>query len=208
YRYFPDPDLMAFVPTEEWLAEVRKRVVELPLARKQRFMREYKLPPADAQAFVDDVPLGDYFEKVASHTQNPKGAANWVINNLRALMAQTGTTLKDLKFEPRAIAELVSLVDLGKISSKTAQEVFSEMFATGESPAAIVSRKGLGQVSDVSAIEAFCDQVIAANPGPVSDYKAGKAAALNFLKGQVMKLSRGRANPVLVGQILEEKLRS
>lgn len=208
YRYFPDPDLMPFVPSKEWIEEVRRRVVELPLARKQRFMRDYKLPPSDAQAFVDDVPLGNYFEKVAKYTPNPKGAANWVINNLRALMTQTGTSLEQLRFRPESIAELVELVDSGKISSKTAQEVFSEMFGTGESPASIVARKGLAQVSDTAAIEAFCDQVIAANPGPVADFKNGKTAALNFLKGQVMKLSRGRANPALVGEILARKLKA
>jgi aspartyl-tRNA(Asn)/glutamyl-tRNA(Gln) amidotransferase subunit B len=207
YRYFPDPDLMAFVPGEQWVNEVRKCMVELPLARKQRFLRDYKLPPGDAQVFVDDVPLGDYFELVARHTSNPKGAANWVINNMRALMAQTGTALKDIRFKPEAIGELVALVDQGKISSKSAQEVFAEMFLTGESPSAIVDRKGLVQVSDIEVVEAFCDQAIAANPGPVADFKAGKAAALNFLKGQVMKLSRGRANPALVGEILEKKLK-
>lgn len=207
YRYFPDPDLMAFVPTDEWMRDVRAGLVELPLARKQRFMREYQLPATDAQTFVDDVRLGNYFEQVARCTSNLKGAANWVINNMRALMVQTGTGLTALRFKPEAIAELVGLVDQGKISSKSAQEVFEEMFNSGEAPSAIVNRKGLVQVSDTAAIESFCEQAIAANPGPVSDYRAGKTAALNFLKGQVMKLSRGKANPALVGQILERKLK-
>jgi aspartyl-tRNA(Asn)/glutamyl-tRNA(Gln) amidotransferase subunit B len=207
YRYFPEPDLMPFAPTDEWRAEVRRRVVELPLARKQRFMRDYQLPAGDAQTFVWDVPLGDYFEKVAKQSANPKAVANWVINNLRAKLAESPVTLAELKFPPAALLELAGLVDAGKISSSIAQQVFAEMFASGESPAAIVERKGLAQVSDTGAIEKFCDDAIAANPGPVADYKAGKAAALNFLKGQVMKLSKGKANPALVGEILERKLK-
>ncbi|HOY60759.1 MAG TPA: Asp-tRNA(Asn)/Glu-tRNA(Gln) amidotransferase subunit GatB [Verrucomicrobiota bacterium] len=206
YRYFPDPDLMAFEPTESWLDEVRGRVVELPLARKQRIMRDYQLPAADAQTFVDDAALGAYFEGVAGQTRNPKAIANWVINNLRAHLAQSQTTLADLRFRPAHLIELVELVDSGRISSRIAQEVFAELFATGQSPAAIVQRKGLSQVSDAGALEALCDEAIAANPGPVADYRAGKSAALNFIKGQVMRLSKGKANPAMAGEILERKL--
>src|SRR5215471_12752999 len=208
YRYFPEPDLMPFQPAEGWLQEVSSRVVELPLARKHRFMRTYQLPAADAQTFVWDVLLGDYFEGIAKQTKNPKALANWLINNLRAKLTESGLKLPELKFKPAALIELVELVDSGKISSKIAQDVFSEMFASGESPLAIVEKKGLAQVSDTSALGGFCDQAIAANPGPVADYKAGKGAALNFLKGQVMKLSKGKANPALVGEILERKLKA
>src|SRR5437867_4152171 len=233
YRYFPEPDLMPFVPTDDWLAEVKKRVVELPLARKQRFMRDYQLPASDAQTFVWDVPLGNYFENIARQSKNPKAVANWVINNLRAKLAEGSSrrkealtsfddsarqdgslltsaarvTLTDLKFKPEAILELVGLVETKTISTAIAPQVFGEMFDTGESPTAIVQKKALAQVSDTGAIEKFCDEVIAANPGPVSDYRSGKTAALNFLKGQVMKLSKGKANPALVGEILEGKLK-
>ena len=117
------------------------------------------------------------------------------------------TTLADLKFQPDALLELVALVEAKTISSSAAQQVFAEMFATGKAPAAIVQEKGLAQVSDTGAIEKFCDEAIAANPAPVADYKAGKVAALNSLKGQVMKLSKGKANPALVGKILERKLK-
>jgi len=231
YRYFPDPDLMPQAPTDAWLAEVKARVVELPLARKQRFMKDYGLPASDAQTFVWDVPLGNYFEGIAKKSKNPKSIANWVINNLRAKLAEsssrceeapsedppidqsrltsaaTGITLANLKFKPEAILELAGLVEAKTISSSAAQQVFAEMFDTGKSPAVIVQEKGLAQVSDTGAIEKFCDEAIAANPGPVADFKAGKAAALNFLKGQVMKLSKGKANPALAGEILERKLR-
>jgi aspartyl-tRNA(Asn)/glutamyl-tRNA(Gln) amidotransferase subunit B len=207
YRYFPEPDLMPFVPDERWIAEVKQRVVELPLARKQRFMTKYQLPKADAQTFVDDVSLGTYFERVATESNNPKAVANWVINNLRAKLTETGSTLTEIKFPTNAIPELIALVDSGKISTRIAQDVFAEMFATGEAPAKIVEKKGLVQVSDTGAIEKLCDEAIAANARSVEDYKAGKAAALNFLKGQVMKLSKGKANPNLVGEILEQKLK-
>src|SRR5215471_16027911 len=208
YRYFPEPDLMPFEPTAAWLEEVSRRVVELPLARKHRFMRDYQLPASDAQTFVWDVPLGNYFEQIAKNAEHPKVLANWVINNLRAKMAESSVELPDLKFAPAAISELVGLVEAGKISSRIAQDVFVEMFDTGEAPSRIVEKKGLAQVSDSAAIEQFCDEVIAANPGPVADYKAGKTAAVNFLKGQVMKLSKGKANPTLVGEILERKLKA
>ena len=226
YRYFPDPDLMPLAPTDAWLAEVRQRVVELPLARKQRFMQAYQLPAGDAEVFKNDVALGNYFEPVARQTKNPKAAANWIINNLRAKLAEANereqaeqaalglepseiklTTLADLKFQPETMVELVGLVDAKTISSSAAQQVFAEMFATGKSPGAIVQEKGLAQVSDTGAIEQLCDEAIATNPKSVADYQAGKVAALNALKGQVMKLSKGKANPALAGEILERKLK-
>ncbi len=207
YRYFPEPDLMPFTPDEVWIGEVKMRVVELPLARKQRFMRDYQLPAADAQTFVRDAMLGDYFESIARHSKNPKGVANWVINNLRAKLAESQAALEELKFKPEAIGQLVALVDSGNISSKIAQDVFAEMFASGTAPASIVEQRGWAQVSDAGAIEQFCDDAIAANPKSAADFKAGNVNALNFLKGQVMKASKGKANPALVGEILEKKLR-
>jgi aspartyl-tRNA(Asn)/glutamyl-tRNA(Gln) amidotransferase subunit B len=208
YRYFPEPDLMPFAPTEEWLAEVRQRVVELPLARKQRFMSTYNLPAPDAESFVYDRPLAAWFESAAQGAKNSKSVANWVINNLRAKMAEANTRLDDVKIQPPHIQELVNLVETGKISSRIAQDVFADMFATGEAPTKIVEQKGLLQVSDTAEIEKLCQEVIAANPKSAADFVAGKAAALNFLKGQVMKLSKGKANPNLVGEILERKLKA
>src|SRR5277367_5922009 len=208
YRYFPEPDLMPFEPTPEWLAEVKGRVVELPMARKRRFMSDYQLPVPDAETFVNDVPLGNYFEQAVAVARNPKAVANWVINNLRAKMTETGTPLAQVKVKPAHIPELAGLVESGKISSSIAQSLFADMFATGDAPGAIVEKQGLAQVSDSGAIEKLCDEVIAANPKSAEDFRAGKAAALNFLKGQVMKLSKGKANPALVGEILEKKLKA
>jgi aspartyl-tRNA(Asn)/glutamyl-tRNA(Gln) amidotransferase subunit B len=208
YRYFPEPDLMPFVPSDEWIAAVKARAVELPLARKRRFVETYQLPTSDAQTFVDDVALGDYFEGIARQSKNPKAVANWVINNLRAKITESGLSLADVKFDPMHILELVALVEEKTISTSIAQTVFAEMFTTGNAPRAIVQEKGLAQVTDTSAIEKFCDEAITANPKSVADYKSGKVAALNALKGQVMKLSRGKANPNLVGEILERKLKA
>ncbi len=227
YRYFPDPDLMPLAPTDEWLASVKSHVVELPLVRKQRLMRDYALPAGDAEVFKSNVELGNYFEGIAKQSKNPKAVANWIINNLLAKLTEANAkeaidqaalgvdsadvkllTLADLKFKPEALLELVGLVEAKTISSSAAQQVFAEMFDTGKAPAVIVQEKGLAQVSDTGAIEQFCDEAIAANPNPVADYKAGKVAALNSLKGQVMKLSKGKANPALVGEILERKLKS
>jgi aspartyl-tRNA(Asn)/glutamyl-tRNA(Gln) amidotransferase subunit B len=226
YRYFPEPDLMPFMPTDEWLAEVKARVVELPLARKQRFLRDYQLPAGDAEVFKANVELANYFERIAKRANNPKAVANWVINNLQAKLAELNerekaaqsalgievdemklSSLADLKFPPEALLELVGLVEAKTISNSAAQTVFAEMFATGKAPGVIVQEKGLAQVSDAGAIEKICDEVIAAHPGPVADFRAGKAAALNFLKGQVMKLSKGKANPAVAGEILERKLK-
>ncbi len=214
YRYFPDPDLMPLAPTDEWLANVKSRVVELPLARKQRLMRDYALPAGDAEVFRSNVELGSFFEKTVgyqktySKTPNSKATANWVINNLSAKLTEKGQSPSDVDFLHIYIPELVDLVESKTISSSAAQQVFAEMFDTGKAPAAIVQEKGLAQVSDTGAIEKLCDEAIAANPNPVADYKAGKVAALNSLKGQVMKLSKGKANPALVGEILERKLKS
>jgi aspartyl-tRNA(Asn)/glutamyl-tRNA(Gln) amidotransferase subunit B len=230
YRYFPEPDLMPMQPGDDWIANVRTRVIELPLTRKQRLMRDYQLPAGDAEVFRSNVELGGYFENVAKQAKNPKAVANWVINNLQARLAEENERLRkaeeaefgipnsefripnslalaDLKFKPEALLELVALVENKTISNSAAQTVFAEMFTTGQAPAAIVQAKGLAQVSDTGAIETFCDDAIAANPGPVADYKGGKLAALNSLKGQVMKLSKGKANPALVGEILERKLK-
>ena len=208
YRYFPDPDLMPHCPSEEWLAAVREEVVELPLARKRRFMTSFQLPESDAEVLVADARLGNYFEEVSEGVENPKLVANWVINNLRAKLVETGISIADLKFSSTAIAELVGLVEGGQISSNMAQEIFADMFETGKDPKVIVEEKGLSQMSESGELEAFCRDAIEANPGPVDDFRKGKETALNFLKGQVMKASRGKANPQMVGDLLVKILNS
>ncbi len=133
--------------------------------------------------------------------------ANWVINNLRAKMTETGTSLDAVRLKPEHLQELIQLIDNDKISGTMAQDVFGQMFASGETAGKIVAREGLAQVNDTAAIEKLCDEVIAAHPKSAEDFRGGKAAALNFLKGQVMKASQGKANPQRVGEILERKLK-
>jgi aspartyl-tRNA(Asn)/glutamyl-tRNA(Gln) amidotransferase subunit B len=207
YRYFPDPDLVP-VKSEVLLAEVRERVPELPKAKRARFLEQYEVSPYDAGVLANDLELARYFETAAKGARKPKNVANWILNDLQSALGDVDRTISDCPIPPEALDELVNLIDSGKISGKQGKEVFAEMFASGKSAAAIVQEKGITQLSDVAAIEALCDQVIAANPKPAADFRSGNAASLNFLKGQVMKLSKGKANPALAGEILERKLKS
>ena len=206
YRYFPDPDLVP-VKTEVLLPDARTRIPELPKAKRARFVQQYEVSSYDAGVLANDLELARYFEAAAKDARKSKNVANWILNDLQNALSTAGKTISDCPIPPEALDELVNLIDSGKISSKQGKEVFAEMFASGKRAGDIVREKGIEQLSDASAIEAFCDQVIASNPKPAADFKAGNAASLNFLKGQVMKLSKGRANPQLAGEILERKLK-
>ena len=206
YRYFPDPDLVP-VKTEVLLAEVRQRVPELPKAKRARFVQQYQVSPYDAAVLANDLDLARYFETAAKGAKKPKNVANWILNDLQNALSVAGKTINDCPIPPEALDELINLIDSGKISGKQGKEVFAEMFASGKTATAIVKEKGIEQLSDLSAIEKLCDEVIGANPKPVADFKTGNVASLNFLKGQVIKLSKGKANPQLVGEILEKKLK-
>jgi aspartyl-tRNA(Asn)/glutamyl-tRNA(Gln) amidotransferase subunit B len=205
YRYFPDPDLLP-VKTAEIVEAARLRKPELPWEKRTRFVRDFGVSDYDASVLANDLALASYFESAARGAKKPKNVANWIINDLLSAMSAASLTIANCPIAPSSLDELVNLIDSGSINSKQGKEVFAEMFSTGKSAAAIVEEKGLKQESDTGAIEAFVDEVIAANPGPVADFKTGKASALNFLKGQVMKLSKGKANPALAGEILEKKL--
>jgi len=207
YRYFPDPDLVP-VKTEVLLAEVRQRVPELPKAKRDRFVQQYQVSPYDAAVLANDLDVARYFEAAAKGAKKPKNIANWILNELQNALSSAGKTITDCPIPPEAFDELVNLIDSGKISGKQGKEVFAEMFASGGRAPAIVKEKGIEQLSDLSAIEKLCAEVIAANPKPVADFKAGNISSLNFLKGQVIKLSKGKANPQLAGEILERKLES
>ena len=205
YRYFPDPDLMP-VQTEPLLAAARQRLPELPWDKRARFVADYGVSEYDAGVLADDLLLAAYFEEAAKQTPKPKAVANWILNDLLSALSASGQSLGECPLRPSGLVELISCIDAGTISGRQGKEVFAEMFASGKSAAAVVQEKGLQQVSDTGALEAFCDEVIAANPGPVADYRSGKTAAINFLKGQVMKLSKGKANPNAVSEILAAKL--
>jgi aspartyl-tRNA(Asn)/glutamyl-tRNA(Gln) amidotransferase subunit B len=194
------------VKTEALLAEVREHVPELPKAKRARFVEQYQVTPYDAAVLANDLDLARYFEAAAKNANKPKNVANWILNDLQNALSAAGKSIHECPIPPQALDELVNLIDQGKISGKQAKEVFAEMFASGNGAAAIAKEKGIEQLSDLSAIEALCEHVIAANPKPVADFKAGNIASLNFLKGQVIKSSKGKANPQLVGEILERKL--
>ncbi len=206
YRYFPDPDLVP-VKTAELVDSVRSRVPELPKAKRARFVRDYQVSEYDAGVLASDLALARYFELATKNSKKPKTVANWVLNDLQNALSTAGKTMTECPVPPGALDELIELMDAGKISSSQAREVFGEMFVSGKGASEIVKEKGIEQLSDMAALEALCVEVIAAHPKPAADFRAGNAASINFLKGQVMKLSGGKANPQVVGEILERKLR-
>ena len=206
YRYFPDPDLMP-VRTGDFMDEVRSRVPELPARKRERFESEYGVSRYDAGVLASDLALSSYYERAAKGAAKPKQVANWVLNDLQNALKNAGLAIADCPILPEALNGLVALIEEGKISGTQGKEVFAGMFAApGKSAAQVAEEKGLKQESDTGAIEAICDQVLAANPKAIAEYKGGKTASINFLKGQVMKLSQGKANPNVVGEVLARKL--
>ena len=205
YRYFPDPDLLP-VSSEVFMEEVHNRLPELPWDKRERFVREYGLSDYDAGVLADDRQLSAYFESAAKGAHKPKAIANYVLNDLLSALASSGKTITECPIPAEELDRLAVLVEKGKISSQQAKEVFAEMFATGKPAAMIVEEKGMRQESDPTAIVSLCSEVIAANPKSVEAFKAGKIAAINFLKGQVMKLSKGKANPNVVSEVLAKLL--
>src|SRR4051812_45013790 len=205
YRYFPDPDLVPIM-THKLVEDVRGRIPELPEAKRTRFVQDYGVTEYDAGLLANDLELADYFELAAKGAKNPKTVANWILNDLQNALTKSGKTVADCALPPQALQELIGLTDKGAISGTQAREVLSEMLVSGKDAAAIVKEKGIEQVSDLGALEALCDQVIAGHPKSVADFRRGQMASLNFLKGQVMKLSGGKANPHVVGDVLQAKL--
>ncbi len=203
YRYFPEPDLMPVAVNDAMLEDAHKLLPELPEAKRQRFVKQYGLPEYDAGVLVASAALASYYEKAAVRSKNPKAISNWVMTELLGKLSDITAS----PIAPEHLSELVAVIDAGQISGKMGKEVFAEMFTTGKSAAAIIKEKGLVQVSNAGVIEAFVDQAIAASPKSAADYRAGNVAAINSLVGQVMKLSKGKANPKLVGEVLERRLK-
>jgi aspartyl-tRNA(Asn)/glutamyl-tRNA(Gln) amidotransferase subunit B len=207
YRYFPEPDLPPLRIDSRWTDEIRGALPELPAARRDRFIRQYELSPYDADLLTQGRGLGDYFETVVREHARPKIVANWVLNELlRELPGDDDGAVATCPVPPANLAGLLKLVDDGTISGKIAKDVFEKMYRSGETAQHIVSREGLTQVADAGALGAVVDQVVAAHPKVVEDWKSGKKAAMGFLVGQVMKATGGRANPALVNSLLSEKL--
>ena len=207
YRYFPEPDLPPLQLSQEWIKSVRALLPELPAAKKQRFMTEYDLSAYDAGLLTQSRDLAAYFEAASDRAKNAKAVANWMSRNLLRRLNESDTEITDCRISPEALAEMITLIESGEISNRMAQEVFDQMFDTGKSAAAIVKEQGLAQISDESELEGIVAQVIAENPAAVQDFNQGKKRAVGFLVGQVMKATRGKANPGIVNQKLQEQLR-
>ena len=206
YRYFPEPDLVPLQVSQAWLDGIRSAMPELPAARRARFIESYGLREYDAAVLTADRALADYFEEAAAVSGDPKTTANWVTGDLMGLLNAEGRSIADSPVAAARLGELVALIGKGEISGKLAKEIFPKMVATGESPGAIIEREGLRQISDIAALETIIEQVLAGSAKQVEQYRAGKTTVMGFFVGQVMKATRGQANPAAVNELLKSKL--
>jgi aspartyl-tRNA(Asn)/glutamyl-tRNA(Gln) amidotransferase subunit B len=207
YRYFPDPDLLPVVIDETLISAVRASLPELPDAKRERFMRDYALPAYDAQVLTVDRPLADYYEAVAKATKAaPKIAANWVMGELTGALNRSALAIGDTRVPAAVLAALLDKIEAGTISGKIAKEVFEALWAGEGTVDQIIEKRGLTQISDSASIDKLVAEVIAANPTQVEQFRAGKQQVLGFLVGQVMKASRGKANPQQVNEALRKAL--
>jgi aspartyl-tRNA(Asn)/glutamyl-tRNA(Gln) amidotransferase subunit B len=207
YRYFPEPDLPPLVISSELIESVRRSLPELPDARRKRFMEEYNLSYNDAAQLVSSAALADYYEQAAKATGDPRAAANWIRSELLRELEAANITADKSPVSPEELAALLRLISEGQISGKQGKDVLVEMFASGRSASAIVNESGLVQLSDTGEIDAIIDQVIAANPQQLEQYRGGKETLFGFFVGQTMKASKGKANPKVVNERLKEKLK-
>jgi aspartyl-tRNA(Asn)/glutamyl-tRNA(Gln) amidotransferase subunit B len=206
YRYFPEPDLPPLEPDPAWVERIRSSLPELPAARRARYERELGLKPEQAVLISTSLPTAGFFEETVALGAEPRSAANWITQDLAGLLNKARIELPESKVTPGHVADLVRLVGDGTISATGAKQVLEEAFETGAAAEAIVEARGLLQVTDASALEAWVDEAIAENPGPVEQFRDGKEGILGFLVGQVMKKSGGSANPKLVNELLRERI--
>ena len=206
YRYFPEPDLVPLEVGSRWMEKIRETMPELPERKRQRFLDEYDLREYDASVLTSSRPLSDYFEEVAKASDDPKMAANWIMGDLLGALKAEGKEIAESPVSAAHMAELINLIAKGELSGKLAKEIFPKMLVGDGSPKAIMEREGLKQITDESALEKIVDQVVAGNPKQVEEYKAGKKSVIGYFVGQVMKATRGQANPQAVNQMLARKL--
>jgi aspartyl-tRNA(Asn)/glutamyl-tRNA(Gln) amidotransferase subunit B len=206
YRYFPEPDLLPLTIRDEWREALRSQMPELPAAKRKRFVEQYGISEYDAQVLTLTATAGDYFEEVARWSGEPKLAANWVMGDLTGALKAAGLEIEQSPVSAAQLAELLKLLASGEISGKLAKEIFPKMFASGRSASQIIEAEGLKQISDAGELEKIVDELLAANPKQVEQYRGGKKGVLGFFVGQVMKATRGQANPAVVNEILGRKL--
>jgi aspartyl-tRNA(Asn)/glutamyl-tRNA(Gln) amidotransferase subunit B len=206
YRYFPDPDLVPMETDQATIDRLRQILPEMPDSRRKRYVETWGLPEYDANLISTSREMADYFESAVKEYGEAKAVSNWLMVEMMRLMNQEKVEIPDVKIKPSALVKMLKLIDAGTISGKIAKTVFEEMFMTGNDPEAIVKEKGLVQISDSGELETIAQKVLEANPGPVADYLGGKAAALGFLVGQMMKETKGKANPGMVNELLKKEL--
>jgi aspartyl-tRNA(Asn)/glutamyl-tRNA(Gln) amidotransferase subunit B len=208
YRYFPDPDLVPLEISRDDVERLRQGLPALPWQRFERYTGEYKLSVKAAAQLIDNLSLAEYFDEVVARSKNPQQSSNFVLGDLSRLANETGTAVADSKVSVEHLAQLIALIESKRINSKIAKALLNRMWEGAGSPEAIVEAEGLAQTSDPAAVENFVDDVLADNAGVVADYKAGKTNVLGFLVGQVMKASRGKADPALANELVKKKLTS
>ncbi len=208
YRYFPEPDLVPFTVSEEYIENIRKELPELPDSRKERYMKEYALSSSDAVFMTNDKATADYFEAVVAEGAEPKAAVNWIMVEFASQLSNDGISIDKAPVTPKQLAEMLSLVAKGTISGKIAKKVFATMWKEGGSAEEIVKKEGLLQISDTGELQSLVDKVVSENPKAVEDFKAGKKKAVGALVGQIMKATKGKANPQVINELLNKKLAS
>ena len=206
YRYFPDPDLVPIVISDEWIEEVRKMLPELPMEKRERFIREYGIPSYDAIVLTASRDLADYYEDTVRLCEKPKIASNWIMGDVLRFLNEEKRAIKDCPVRPSALAEMINLIEDGTISGKIAKEVFEGIYRTGKPPRKIIEEKGLVQITDVGELEKTIGEVLKANPTQLEQYKNGKKKLFGYFVGQVMKATQGKANPKLVNKLLKKML--
>ncbi|WHY72787.1 Asp-tRNA(Asn)/Glu-tRNA(Gln) amidotransferase subunit GatB [Fictibacillus enclensis] len=208
YRYFPDPDLVQLSVSEEWIERVRAEIPELPDARKERYVSEFGLPAYDAGVLTASIKMADFFERGVEEKADPKMLSNWLMGEVSAYLNNASREIDETPLTPDNLAKMIKLIEDGTISSKIAKKVFKEMIENGGDPQTIVKEKGLVQISDEGAIREFVVAVLDRNPQSIEDFKNGKDKAIGFLVGQVMKETKGKANPPLVNKLIAEELKN
>ncbi|NWF51620.1 MAG: Asp-tRNA(Asn)/Glu-tRNA(Gln) amidotransferase subunit GatB [Nitrospirae bacterium] len=206
YRYFPEPDLVPIMVDQRWIDEIRKSLPELPDIKRKRFVSECSLPDYDADFLTSERQLADWFEEAVKLGGQPKIVANWILGDLLRLLNEENKSIEESPLKPKQLVGMLRLIENGTISGKIAKTVFSEMYKTGRDAEIIVKEKGLLQISDKGEIDILIDEVIAKHPKEVERFKSGEEKLLGFFVGQVMKLTKGKANPQMVNEILKKKL--
>jgi aspartyl-tRNA(Asn)/glutamyl-tRNA(Gln) amidotransferase subunit B len=206
YRYFPEPDLVPIVVSKDMIEAIRQTIPELPDAKRERFVLTYGLPSYDADMLTQSRAMAAFYEDTVKLSGQPKAVSNWIMGELMRLLNAENKEIEDSPIRPDRLAGMIKLIETGVISIKIAKTVFEEMYTSGKTAESIVKEQGLVQVSDVAAIETVIDDVIKANPDQLADYKSGKEKLFGFFVGQVMKASKGKANPDMVNQLLKKKL--